>query len=134
MRFVFFRSCFLLSALLLSSQPGIAASRATINSDQVLVIDGQKVFPIGFTLPPPPEGKTPEGKNAIAELADAGATFLRTGGEWTDANLEREQKYLDAAARYGMHCLPYLRESAILLNPAREALLRKLLTRFKERP
>src|SRR5215467_6249710 len=84
------------------------ANRAVLNSDQTLVIDGQKVFPIGFTMPPPPDGKTPTGKNAIAELADAGATFLRTGGHWTPETLQREQKYMDAAAKYGMHCLPYL--------------------------
>src|SRR5438105_2486847 len=52
-----------------------AGTKVIINSDQVLIIDDKKVFPIGFTTPPPPEGKTPEGKNGIEELADAGATF-----------------------------------------------------------
>jgi hypothetical protein len=60
-----------------------APNKVSINSDLVLAIDGQKVFPIGFTTPPPPDGKTPDGKNAIKELSDAGATFLRTGGRWT---------------------------------------------------
>ena len=55
------------------------ANNVSINADGVMVIDGQKVFPIGFTISPPPEGKTPAGKNSIAELADAGATFLRAG-------------------------------------------------------
>src|SRR5438132_2809668 len=100
----------LLIALAIS--PGVAqaaGNKATINSDQVLVIDGQKVFPIGFTMPPPPDGKTPDGRNAIGELASAGATFLRTGGPWSQETIAHEQKYLDAAARYGMHCLPFLR-------------------------
>ena len=44
----------------------LGASHVTIDSNQVLVIDGQKVFPIGFTKPPPPEAKTPDGKNGIA--------------------------------------------------------------------
>jgi hypothetical protein len=69
-------------------------SRVAINPDGVLVIDGQKVFPIGFTMPPPPEGKAPNGQEAIAELSDAGATFLRTGamgGPWDEATIEREQ-------------------------------------------
>ena len=56
-----------------------APSRVTINPDRVLMINGQKVFPIGFTTPPPPDGKTSEGKIGIGELAAAGATFLRTG-------------------------------------------------------
>jgi len=108
----------------------LLANKAVINSDLVLVIDGRKVFPIGFTLPPPPDGKTPDGKNGIAELASAGATFMRTGGPWTPATLEREQKYMDAAARYGMHCLPFLRENAAVTSPQREAQLRQLINRF----
>jgi len=112
----------------------VLANKAIINSDLVLVIDGKKVFPIGFTLPPPPDGKTPTGKNGIAELASAGATFLRTGGQWNAATLEREHKYMDAAARYGMHCLPFLRENAIVNSPQREAQLRQLITRFKDHP
>src|SRR5437667_6596771 len=112
--------------------PALAApSHSVINSDQVLVIDGKKVFPIGFTMPPPPDGKTPEGKNGIGELADAGATFLRTGGQWTEENIRREQKYLDAAARYGMHSLPFLRANAYITSAAREAQLRKLLAQLK---
>ena len=110
------------------------ANKAVINSDQVLVIDGKKVFPIGFTLPPPPDGKTPSGKNGIRELADAGATFLRTGGQWTQANLEREKKFMDAAARYGMHCLLFLREDAAVSSPQEAARLRELIKRFKDHP
>jgi hypothetical protein len=56
-----------------------AASHVAINEDMVLVIDNRKVFPIGFTMPPPADALAPNGKNAIAELSDAGATFLRTG-------------------------------------------------------
>jgi hypothetical protein len=111
-----------------------APSHAIINSNQVLVIDGKAVFPIGFTMPPPPDEKTPEGKNGIRELADAGATFLRTGGHLTKENIRREQKYLDAAARYGMHCLPYLRENADVTSDGREAQLRKLLAQYKDHP
>ena len=123
--------------LLLAAQPttlDAAPGKATINSDQVLVIDGKKVFPIGFTTPPPPDGKTPDGKNAIKELSDAGATFLRTGGRWTSENLHREEKYLDAAARYGMHTLPYLREYASVKSPEQEAALRAMINRFKNHP
>jgi hypothetical protein len=114
-----------------------AASRVTINPDLVLVIDGKKVFPIGFTMPPAPEAMTPTGKNAIEELAAAGATFLRTGaqgGDWDEATLQREQKYLDAAARYGMHCMPYLREFARIESDAQAAQLRELVGRFKDHP
>src|SRR5215469_12339633 len=90
-----------------------ATSHATIDSNLVLNINGQKVFPIGFSPPPPPDGKTPEGKNGIQELADAGATFLRTGAQqdgWNEQALQREEAWLNAAARYGLFCMPFLRE------------------------
>ena len=34
---------------------------------------------------------------------------------------------MDAAARYGLHCMPYLREDACLTSEARETQLRELL-------
>lgn len=123
--------------VLLTAASALAASQTTINSDLVLAIDGRKIFPIGFTLPPPPDGTTPEGRNAIEELAAAGATFMRTGaqgGDWDDATIAREQKYLDAAARYGLHCLPYLRELARVETDAQAAPLRALIRRFKDHP
>jgi hypothetical protein len=105
----------------------------------VLVIDGQKVFPIGFTMPPPPDGKTPNGKNAIRELNDAGATFLRTGvmgGPWNDEAIAQEKKFQDAAAKHGMHCWVFLRELGSIEEntPQREAMLRKVVAAFKDHP
>jgi hypothetical protein len=111
----------------------------TINADHVLVIDGKKVFPIGFTMPPPPDGKTPSGKNGIEELHDAGATFLRTGaqgGPWDDATIANELKWQDAAAKNGMHCWVFLRELGSIEEnaPKREAMLRKVVTTFRDHP
>src|SRR5947207_4399111 len=115
------------------------AAKCTINEDMVFVIDGKKVFPIGFTMPPPPDGKTPTGKNAIDELHDAGATFLRTGvmaTNWDEATFDLQQKWLDAAARNHMFVVFNLREASSIdaKNPAHEQLLRKILTRFKDHP
>src|SRR5207237_1172325 len=79
-------------------------SRVTVDADGVLAVDGTKVFPIGLTLPPPPDGKAPNGKDAFDELRAAGVTFIRTGptgaGRWDDAALDAEQRYEDAAARH----------------------------------
>ena len=100
----------LLPASALNAENG---SKVEINSDHVLVIDGKKVFPIGFAMPPPLDRKAPNGKYSIEELHDAGATFLRTGvfgGAWNDRTIEQEQQWEDAAARYGMHCWVHLRE------------------------
>jgi hypothetical protein len=82
-------------------------SRVAIDPDMALLADGKKVFPIGFTMPPPPGGKAPDGKDGIAELRDGGATFLRTGvmgGPWDDRAIEEEARWQDAAARNGMYC------------------------------
>lgn len=114
-------------------------NKVTANADGVLVINGTKVFPIGFTMPPPPDGKTPEGKSAIQELRDAGATFLRTGPmgvPWDEASLAMEQKYQDAAAKYGMYCLLNLRELGSIGDgdKDKEAALRRLILRFRDHP
>jgi hypothetical protein len=55
------------------------AAHVTLNEDGVLLIDGRKVLPIGFTGGPPPDGRTPEGKAAFTEIRDAGGMFFRTG-------------------------------------------------------
>ena len=128
--------------LLLTLGPGWssrAASHISINSNQVLVIDGKTVFPIGFTMPPPPDGKTPNGKDAIGELREAGATFLRTGvmgKEWDNDAITQELRYQDAAAKYGMHCWVFLRELGSIPDGdlKREAMLRKVVTALKSHP
>ncbi|MDB6026051.1 MAG: hypothetical protein JWM68_2274 [Verrucomicrobiales bacterium] len=119
----------------LRAEPG----KVSINSDQVMVINGKKVFPIGFTMPPPPDGKTPEGKNAIQELSDAGANFMRTGAwgsGWNKETIALEQKYEDAAAKYGMHCLPYLKELAAVKpgNKERAKQLEYVVKKFRDHP
>ena len=116
-----------------------AGSHVVIDAHGVLMIDGRKVFPIGFTMPPPPDGKAPNGKNGIEELHDAGATFLRTGvmgGPWNDAAIAQEKKFQDAAAKYGMHCWVFLRELGSIEENSlkREAMLRKVVTTFRDHP
>lgn len=113
------------------------ANQAALNSDGVLVIAGVKVFPIGFTTSPPPESQAPSGQNAIQELAEAGATFLRAGPlaePWTEQRFEAEQRMEAAAAKYGMHCWLNLREAAAAKTPQSEALLRRIITTFRDHP
>src|ERR1019366_9249162 len=116
----------------------VQANKAILNADGVLEIDGQKVFVIGFTAGPPPGGQAPNGKDAFAELADAGAFFGGPGREqpWSEARFELERKYEEAAARHGLHCWLNLREAAKLKasDTKSEALLHRLLTTFQEHP
>jgi hypothetical protein len=45
-------------AICLLAALAAASSQVAINSGQVLLIDRQKVCPVGFTTPPPPDGQT----------------------------------------------------------------------------
>ncbi|MDB6123613.1 MAG: hypothetical protein JWQ71_2606 [Pedosphaera sp.] len=114
-------------------------NKVTINSDNVLVINGKKIFPIGFTTAPLPDAKAPNGKNGIEELASAGGTFFRTGGNgrnWDETVIANEQKWQDTAARYGMYCWVYLRDLASIKpgDAKHEAMLRRVVNQFKDHP
>src|SRR5882762_3007334 len=92
---------FILTLLFLFPHRAFSA-KCIINEDMVFIIDGKKVFPIGFTMPPPPEGKTPSGKNAIDELHEAGATFLRTGvmgTNWDEATFDLPSSSWDNSSK-----------------------------------
>ncbi len=119
-------------------------SRVTIDGQTgVLQIDGEKVFPLGLSNPPPLGAKTPGGKDALEELADAGASFIRTGrGDWSlaqiDAQLAAERALEDAAAARGLHCWLYLGDVPDLPPPgppsANEQLLAKIVAAFEAHP
>jgi len=122
-------------------------SRVTIDGPTgALRIDGEKVFPLGLSNPPPLGGTTPGGKDGLKELADAGATFIRTGrGNWGDGQLDdqlaAERAQLDAAAAHGLHCWLYLGDvpdlpprAAGQPASAREQMLATIATSFKDHP
>ncbi|MEK7404652.1 MAG: hypothetical protein AAB225_06050 [Acidobacteriota bacterium] len=125
---------FLLVAVALAAQP-----RVSIRSDGVQLIDGKPVFPIGFTKAPPADGKTPEGRDAYAELRGAGTVFHRTGpakGQWgpeTEATLDHILERSAAAGIFGAITLPDLQA----LGPedkAKEAELRRVVTKYRGHP
>jgi len=82
-----------------------AAAPVAINSDGVLTVNGKPVFPIGFTLAPPPWGKTPAGGDAYAELKSNGTVFHRCGparGQWGAPAEAALDHLLDRSARSGL--------------------------------
>ena len=119
-------------------------SRVTIDGQTgVLQIDGEKVFPLGLSNPPPLGVKAPDGADALKELAGAGASFIRTGrGDWSlaaiDAQIAAERALEDAAAAHGLHCWLYLGDTPNLpaSGPpsANEQLLTKIVAAFKAHP
>src|SRR6186997_3065817 len=108
-----------------------------------LKVAGKTLFPIGVSLPPPPGGKTPGGRDGLAELAAAGVTFVRTGiagwnEEFAAAQIAAERERLDAAAGAGLRCWPWLGELTDLPlrkpgDPAgpKERMLTRVVNAFK---
>ena len=121
-------------------------SRVTIDATGALRIAGRKVFPLGLSNGPPLGGTTPEGVNGLEAVANAGATFIRTGrGNWSPGqlaeNLAAERALLDAAAAHGLHCWLYLGELPDLppraaggQASAREQMLSSIAASLKNHP
>ena len=124
--------------LLAQDRPG--PSRVTINADRVLVFNGRKVFPIGFTFAPAPGALSPRGVEGLKELREAGALTMRTGptgnGTWDEAYLARERAWMDAAARNGMFTMPWLKELSAVpdRNSPRAEKLRRIVRMFRNHP
>src|ERR671934_1427720 len=114
----------------------------TIDPTGALVIGGQKVFPLGLSLPPPVGGKTPDGKDAWQEIKAGGVSFVRTGrADWNaqqiDAQIAAERKLEDAAAAHRLHCWLWLGDLPNLpTTPGspKEQLLTNVVDAFKDHP
>ena len=100
----------------------------------VLLVDGQKVFPIGLSDPPPHDALAPSGQHAFQELANGGVTMIRTGTpDWAlgriNHQIAAEKAIQDAAAAHGLHCWMRLGPVAELPGAAANA---QLLTKIVE--
>jgi hypothetical protein len=106
----------------------------------VLLVDGQKVFPIGLSDPPPHDARAPSGEHAFQELANGGATMIRTGTpHWALARINHqiatEKAIQDSAAAHGLHCWMRLGPAANLPGAAaNQQILQKVVTAFKNHP
>jgi hypothetical protein len=108
-----------------------------------LVVEGRKLFPLVLSNGPPAGGKAPNGQDALAEVAAAGARFIRVGRrDWSLDSIEQqiaaERGVLDAAAVHGLHCwlqlgsVPDLSSSRTLA--ANEQLLTRIVGELKDHP
>jgi len=103
-------------------------------STGALVVEGRKLFPIVLSDGPPLGAKAPNGKDALAELAAGGASFIRVGRpiwspESIDQQIAAERDVLDAAAAHGLRC--WLQLGNVPDLPARGfAAKEQLLTRI----
>jgi hypothetical protein len=113
----------------------------TIGPTGALRIDGSDVFPLGFSNPPPLGSvSSTTGKDALQELKEGGASFIRTGRvDWSlqsiDAQIAAEKELEDAAADHGLHCWLWLGETPNLPTTAgstNEQLLTRITGAFKD--
>lgn len=128
----------LLALLTISVAIAQTGSVVTINGDKVLVINGQKKFPIGFSPGPPNNSVTPTGKDALQEFRDAGALLFRISQstDWGSSLIATQQIALDWAQQHGMYCWVNLRELSKFAagDAATEAELRSIINQFKNHP
>jgi hypothetical protein len=131
---------FLLTLSLLATTPARAATKVTFDENGVMQIDGKKTFVISFSLPPPPGGKTPEGKDAFAELRDSGANFMRirplnAKQDFSEEGMGTVKAWLDSAANQGMHCWLTLGDlPAVKADHNKAKMLRAVIEKFKDHP
>jgi hypothetical protein len=118
---------------------------ATVEIDHatgVLAVDGEKLFPIGFSNPPPLGAKAPSAKPALQELKDAGGNFIRIGFEkWTpdvvDEQLAKVGERLDEAEKHEVHCWLWLGNDPTNLvptDPSRKDVLQKIVKSVRGHP
>ena len=115
-----------------------AANKITFDSAGNLVVNGETMFPISIALPPPPDGKTPDGKDAYAELYDSGVMFFRVPppDKWDDAGEATIARYLDVAAAHKMYGWISLRGIDAIAKDGseQEQTLRRVIAKFKDHP
>jgi hypothetical protein len=113
-------------------------SVVAVTADNILVINGKKVFPIGFSPGPPNNGKTPGGGDALQELRDAGALLFRMSQttDWDSTVVSNQTAALDWANQHGMFCWVNLRELSEFAagDTATEAALRNIVDTFRNHP
>jgi hypothetical protein len=122
------------------SSSGVAqtGSVVTVTADNILVINGRKVFPIGFSPGPPNNSQIPTGGDALQELRDAGALLFRMSQttDWDSTVISNQTAALDWANQHGMFCWVNLRELSKFAagDTTTEAALRNIVDTFRNHP
>jgi hypothetical protein len=121
-----------------TEDPVPPASITSFNARGTFLVNGERFFPIGLTMPPPLRSRTPWGGRALPELVRAGVTLYRTGAytdRWTDAVLRRTRAWNAAAAARGVYTWVNLRELARAHPGTRnERWLRRVVEALQDSP
>jgi hypothetical protein len=92
------------------------AASTSATGDGAVTLSGHPFFPIGLSWPPPINGTTPSGENAVATLAKSGVNLLRTGAQgvsWTSTILKHAQAWDRTAASLGVYTFVNLRRLSL---------------------
>lgn len=116
-----------------NAQPSVVS----IGSDLVFRVNGDPVFPIGFTLAPPPEARSPSGEDAYSALAENGAVFHRCSvgsGQWGPAGEAELDRLLDRSLEAGIFCAIWIADLSAFApgNSAKESELRRIVTKYRD--
>ena len=128
--------------LLIWALAGVARAQTpsvvTLDSNKVFVINGRKVFPIGFFSGPPINGQTPDGRDAMQEFRDAGALLFKMiqTNNWSSQVMADQQAALDWAYQHGMFCWVNLREVSYFTatDTNKPAMLTNVVDTFRNHP
>jgi hypothetical protein len=88
-----------LAAHFVSLVPAQAGSVVTVDTNNVLIINGAKKFIIGYSAGPPNNSLAPDGQDALQELRNAGSLLFRIEqtNDWDNQLIATEQTALDWA-------------------------------------
>jgi hypothetical protein len=117
-----------------------AAQAATTRLDRAgtVILDGRKVFPIVLSKGPEAGTTTPDGLDALAEVASAGVNFVRVGpgaGTWTSRDIAQAIARNREAAAHGLYTWVNLSSlSRAQPDTWRAALLRKVIGSLERDP
>ncbi len=101
-----------------------------------LLVNGQPVFPLGLSDPPPFGTTAPDGQDAWAAVASAGTSFVRNYTVWAQAGLDEQLiavgEQLDAAPAHGLQL--WLALAGVDNDLSQQPLLDQVVNTFKGHP
>ena len=101
-----------------------------------LLVEGKPVFPLGLSDGPPLGSTGPSGRDAWAEVSNAGAGFVRNYTVWKRAGLDEQliavAQELDAAPAHGLQL--WLALAGVDNDLSHQALLDQVVNTFKGHP
>lgn len=96
----------LIVAVVLAAASAVRAAEVAIGPHQIILVDGKPAFPIGFMWGPPPESRTPSGRDAYQELKTNGTVWQLVGPTrnqtWDPEAEAKLDRILELSAKAGL--------------------------------